>query len=49
MSENCDIIAVFPIYGQFGATWTPDFGRMVCKTYSIISSNILSYKNWKYN
>ena len=21
MSENCDIIVIFPIYGQFGAIW----------------------------
>ena len=36
MSENCDVIAIFPIYGQFGAFWKPDFGRIVCKTFSLI-------------
>ena len=25
MSENCDAIAIFPIYGQFGAIRKPDF------------------------
>ena len=32
MSENCDVIANFPIYGQFGATWKPNSGHIVCKT-----------------
>ena len=45
MSENCDVIAIFPIYGQFGAIWKPDSGRIVCKTYIFINNNLLSYKN----
>ena len=45
MSENGDVIVVFPIYGQFGAIWKPDSGRIVCKTYFFINSNLLSYKN----
>ena len=45
MSENCDVIAIFPIYGQFGAIWKPDSGRIVCKTYIFINSNLLCYKN----
>ena len=45
MSENCDVIAIFPIYGQFGAIWKPDSGRIVCKTYIFINSNLSSYKN----
>ena len=49
MSENCNIIAIFPIYGQFGAIRKPDSGRIVCKTYIFINSNLLSYKNWKQN
>ena len=49
MSANCDIIVIFPIYGQFGAIRKPDFGRMVSKTYIFINSNLLSYKNWKQN
>ena len=45
MSENCDTIAIFAIYSQFGAIWKPDSGRIVCKTYVFINSNLLSYKN----
>ena len=26
ISINCDFIAIFPIYGQFGAIWKPYFG-----------------------
>ena len=49
MSENCDAIAIFLIYGQFGAIRKPDFGRIVCKTYILINSKLLSDKNWKQN
>ena len=49
MSENCDVIAIFPFYGQFGETWKPNSGRIVCKNYIFINSNFLSYKNWKQN
>ena len=49
MSENCDAIAIFPICGQFGKIWKPDSGRIVCKTYISINSNLSSYKNWKQN
>ena len=45
MLENCDVIAIFPIYGQFGAIWKPDSGRIVRKTYISTNSNLLSYKN----
>ena len=24
MSENCDVIVIFRIFGQFGAVWRPD-------------------------
>ena len=41
MSSKCDIIVVFPIYGQFGAIRKPDSRWMGCK----INSNLLSYKN----
>ena len=44
MSENCDVIAIFPIYSQFGILWKPDSGPIVCKTYVFINSNLLSYK-----
>ena len=39
----------FLIYGLFGAVWKPDSGRIICKTYIFINSNLLSYKNWKQN
>ena len=45
MSKNCDAIATFSIYGQFGAIWKPDSGHIVCKTYIFNNSNLLSYKN----
>ena len=32
MSGNYDVIVLFPIFGQFGAIWKPDSGRIVCKT-----------------
>ena len=44
-STSCDVFVVFPIYDQFGATRKPDSGRIVCKTYFFINSNLLSYKN----
>ena len=49
MSENCDVIVIFSIYGQFGAIWKPDSGYLVCKTYISINSNLLSYQNSKQN
>ena len=47
ISENCGVIAIFPIYGQFGAIRKPDSGCIVCKTYIFIKSDLLSYKNLK--
>ena len=44
-SVNCDVIVFFPIYGQFGAIWKPDSGRMICKTYIFVNSNFFPYKN----
>ena len=49
MSKNYDVTLIFPIYGQFGAVWKPDSGRVVCKTYISTNSNHLSYKNGKQN
>ena len=49
MSENCDVIVIFSIYGQFGAIWKPDYGYLMCKTYISINSNLLSYQNSKQN
>ena len=45
IAENCDVIVIFTIYGQFGAIRKPDSRRIVCKTYVFIKSNLLSYKN----
>ena len=42
MSENCDVIAIFPIYHQFGAIRKPDSGYIVWKNYIFINSNLLS-------
>ena len=45
MPANFDVIVIFPIYSQFGAIRKPDFGCIVCKTYILIKSDLLSYKN----
>ena len=45
MSENCDVIVIFPIYDQFGVIWKPDSGSIVCRTYVFINSNLLPYNN----
>ena len=49
MSENCDVIFIFPIYDQFGAIRKSNSRCIVCKTYGFINSNLLFYKNWKQN
>ena len=49
MSENCDVIVIFQIFGQFGAVRKPDSGRRLCKSYVFSNSNLLSLKNWKQN
>ena len=49
MSENCDVIAISSIYGQFGAIWKSDSGRIVYETYIFINNNLSSYKNWRQN
>ena len=33
MSAYCGISVIFPVHGQFGATWKPDSRSMVCNTY----------------
>ena len=43
--ENCDVIAIFPIYDHFGAIWKPGCGCIICKTYIFTNSNLLSYIN----
>ena len=49
ISKSCDVISIFPIYGQFGAIWKPDSRCIVYKIYIFFNSNLLSYKNWKQN
>ena len=45
MSENCDVIVIFRIFGQFGAVRRPDSGHRVCKSYVFSNRNLSSYKN----
>ena len=45
VSVNCDVIVIFPIYGQTEAIRKLDSGRIVCKIYIFINNNLLSYKN----
>ena len=45
MSENCVVIIIFRISGQFGAVRKPDSGHRVCKSYAFSNSNLFSYKN----
>ena len=40
MSGNCGMIFIFLIYGQSGAIPTPDYGCIVCNTYTLINSNV---------
>ena len=49
MPTNCNVVIIFPIYGQFGAIWKSDSECMICETYIFINSNFLSYENWKQN
>ena len=44
ISANCEVIVIFPIYGQFGAIRKLDSGRIACKSYTFINSNFSSYK-----
>ena len=43
MLRHCDFIAIFSIYGKFGAIRRVDSGRTVYKTYFSINGNLLSY------
>ena len=45
VSENCDVIVIFRISGQFGAVRRPDSVYRVCKSYFFSNSNLFSYKN----
>ena len=44
MSQNYDVIVIFRILDQFGATRRPDSGHRVCKSYVFSNRNLLSYK-----
>ena len=45
MLVNCDVLIIFPIYGQCGAIQKPESKHMVCISYIFIKSNLLTYKN----
>ena len=47
MSENCEVIATFWIFCQFGAVRRPDSGHRLCKIYVFSYSNLLFYKKLK--
>ena len=47
MPENCVVNAFFLIYDKFGEIQKPDFGRIVCKTFNFVNSDLLFYKNCK--
>ena len=42
MSTDCDVIITFLIYDQFDAIRKLDSGRVICKTYIFINSDLLS-------
>ena len=45
MSENCDVIIIFPIYGQFEVIRKLGSRHIICKGYVFIDNNLSSYKN----
>ena len=49
MSENCDVIVIFPISGQFRAIQEPDPGRLVCKTYIILQKLKTEVKHFQHS
>ena len=48
-TTSCRQIVTLLLLDQFGAIRKPDSGRIICKTYIFINSNLSSYKNWKQN
>ena len=40
MLANCDVIVIFPIYSQFGASRKSHSRRIVCKSYIFVKSNL---------
>ena len=47
MSRDCDVIVIFPSYGQFVAIQKPDSACIVSKTYIFIDSKLSSYSRTK--
>ena len=47
MSRDCDVIVIFPSYGQFVGIQKPDSECIVSKTYIFIDSNLSSYSKTK--
>ena len=45
VSENCDVITIFRIFGQFGAVRRPDSGYRVYKIYVFSNNNLFLKKN----
>ena len=43
MLARCDVIFIFPIYGQLLAIRKPDSGHRVCKTYIFVNDKLLSF------
>ena len=41
-SVHCDVTVIFPVYGQFGAIWKSDSGRMIYSSHTFLNSNFLS-------
>ena len=41
-SVHCDVTVICPVYGQFGAIWKSDSGRMTYNSHTFINSNFLS-------
>ena len=49
ISTNSDVIVIFSFYGQFAVIRKLDSKGMICKSYILISSNLLYHKTWKQN
>ena len=49
ISTNSDVIVIFSFYGQFEVIRKLDSKGMICKSYILISSNLLYHKIWKQN
>ena len=49
MSDNCDVIVIVWIFGQFGAVLSADSRYRVRKKCVFSNSNLLSYRNCKHN